>query len=213
MALEFKPVEHEYWVDGVRYPSVTQILSGLGLLPDYSKLDPFYRERGTAVHACIKMHLLGEEIDWDFEGVDEVRPRFDRFLWFEEEYELESIVVEEPMSSRFGFAGTPDLLAFSKKLEKVVLPDWKGDARAPGQDLQIEGYAQLISETGDGSYGSTYSNGDIFTCPAYIVTLGGNGPRPGIHPVNRSIHNRELFLAAVAVYNWRTKNVRVKNGS
>lgn len=216
MSLQFDAESHIYRVNGVVYPSVTQILSGMGLLPDYSKLDPFYRERGTAVHACIKMRLLGEEIDWDFEGADEVRPRFDRFLWFDEEYDLKPYVIEEPLHSRYGYAGTPDLVAFSGKLDKLVFVDWKGDAREKGQDLQIEAYAQLVSEDTKRLLDPVNNSGsktNVSTCPAYIVTLGGNGPRPGIHQVNRSVHNRELFLAAVAVYNWRTKNVRAKNGS
>lgn len=211
---EFDAEKHEYRVDGVIYPSVTQILSGLGMLPDYSKLDPFYRERGTAVHACIKMHLQGDEIDWDFEMSEEVKPRFERFLWLEEEYGLFPAMIEVPMySSTFGYAGTPDLYSWSTKLNRSLIVDYKGDAREPGHDLQIEGYSQLLWEAGD----RVQVNGDIravaFSCPAFIVTLGGTGPRPGVHPIDRSLNNRELFLAAAAVYNWRTQNVRrPKNG-
>lgn len=215
MAFEYKAVEHEYWVDGVRYPSVTQILSGLGLTPDYSGLDTFYRDRGTAVHACIRMHLDGDEIDWDFEGADEVKPRFEKFLWVKEEYQLHEILYEEPMYSKlYGYAGTPDLVAWSGKLKALTGWDWKGNSCEPGHALQFEAYAELINGSHWKERLSDYRSNEILRCPAFIVTLGGSGKRPGVHPIDRSLNNREVFLAAVGVYNWRAQNVKEKwNGN
>src|SRR5262245_2178024 len=52
--LEFDPTTHTYRVDGVRYPSVTQVLERVGII-DYSYIPAPTREmalaRGSAVHA------------------------------------------------------------------------------------------------------------------------------------------------------------------
>ncbi len=60
--LEFEPEAHVYKYDGRVIPSVTQILSALGAIPDYSTSSEWRRDAGTAVHmACA---LLPDRLDW-----------------------------------------------------------------------------------------------------------------------------------------------------
>ncbi len=40
-------------------PRVTEVLSALKLSKDYSSVDTFYRDRGTAVHRCIELDVKG----------------------------------------------------------------------------------------------------------------------------------------------------------
>lgn len=210
MSFEFDEEAHEYRVDGVVYPSVTQILSGLGMTKDLSFLSPFYRQRGTAVHACIRLHLEGHEIDWEFEGADEVLPRFEKAVEFCSDWQLEPIVVEKPMySALYGYAGTVDTYCWSGKSDGAVVVDWKGSIYDKAYDMQVEAYAELLHENFADVVPEkwAWSRSAVRSCPAYVVTLGSSGKKAGVHEVDRLAGNRELFLAAAAVYNWKKQNV------
>lgn len=135
----FDPEKHEYRLGGVRLPSVTEIIAAVGATSDKSWMDPFYAERGKAVHTAIQLHLEG---DLDEETLDdEVRPRFERWLRWWRKSGMSGGVVEKPMYSWRGFAGTPDLL------EAPVLCDWKGSYEH-GYRLQMGGYRLLLEDNG-----------------------------------------------------------------
>lgn len=73
---EFIPKSHLYLLDGRPVPSTTQVLSEVGLLPDWSKVNrtvlEHRRQLGTAVSACL--HFL-QEGDLNMATVDEeVKP-------------------------------------------------------------------------------------------------------------------------------------------
>jgi hypothetical protein len=103
----FKEEDHSYWNGGVKYPSVTQIISDMGLYGDTSYFTDYSRDRGLFVHKIIQWHLSGE---LDESSIDSVlQPYFDAWLRFEKEAAYVSEVCEKVMASdMLHFAGTAD---------------------------------------------------------------------------------------------------------
>jgi len=135
--IEFNESTHTYTSEGAKVPSVSTIITDL-LGSDYSKIDPFYAHRGTAVHKAIELYL-GKRLNMD--SLDEhVKPYFEAFLRFEKETEF---VVEETelriFSERLWFAGTLDLIGMIGG--KKFLLDIKTGQKQKWHDLQTAGYA------------------------------------------------------------------------
>jgi len=202
--LVFEPEAHTYHLDGVRLPSVSEIIAGLGLARDWSFLKDrdFYLARGRAVHACVQFHFMGQEIDWSFEGAEIVRPRFDKFLRVAREGNLRPILCEAPMASPiFRFAGTVDYLgAFGPYL--LAFADWKGDDQEPENELQVDGgYRGLAIEAARRGELGDITPADLMVCPSFIVPLGGSkGP---IRLPDTDGANVGLFRGMAAAYNWK----------
>lgn len=203
--VHFNPELHEYregGPEGPLYRSVTQILHRLNLLRDLWWLDDFYRQRGTAVHRAIDLHFLGLEVEWDFEGAEAVRPRFERFLRLEETANLRPILWETPMlSTLYGYAGTPDYLG-PFGTDPLAIVDWKGDSVEPGYFMQVAGgYRGLLAEAARAGE-IDVDPGEILTCPAYLVPLGGDSDLPNIKPVPDDGETVNVFRGLAAGHNW-----------
>ena len=135
--IEFNESTHTYTSDGAKVPSVSTIINDL-LGSDYSNIDPFYANRGTAVHKAIELYLSGS---LDKASLDEhVSPYFEAFLKFEKETDF---VVEEAelriFSQRLWFAGTLDLIGTIGG--KKYLLDIKTGSKQKWHNLQTAGYA------------------------------------------------------------------------
>lgn len=58
--LTFKEDKHQYFWDGVEVPGITHILKTVGLSKPYDNVDPYYRDRGKAVHKAIELDIQGD---------------------------------------------------------------------------------------------------------------------------------------------------------
>lgn len=108
--IELDPETHVYKVNGVVKPGANQILKAVGLSKDWSGVDPFYRDRGIAVHSAINLFLRGE---LDEESLDPVIvPYFNQFKeWLSENEAAGLLLTERPLySERLDFCGTIDLI-------------------------------------------------------------------------------------------------------
>lgn len=204
IGLTFDPEPHRYELDGRRLPSVTEILQGLGLSKDLSFLDPFYRERGSATHACIELFFRGAEIDWNFDGVEHVRPRFEKFLRIADG--LKPVVCEEPLASRlFSYAGMPDY-AGPFQAHPLAILDWKGDLIEPAYHLQVAGgYRGLLWEAAAAGE-VDLDPAEVLHCPCFLVPLGGNGELPRFIPIADDGAAMQTFRGCAAAYNWKLAN-------
>lgn len=104
----FDPVEHEYYVGGIRRPGVTRTLMAEGLVDD-TWYTPEGAERGRYVHkAC---HLWYKN-DLDESTVDEViGPYLEAFKKFVRQSGFEILESEIRLHSEvFDFCGTVDLI-------------------------------------------------------------------------------------------------------
>ncbi len=130
--------EHRYFIGtpGTNVPGVTEILTGLHLV-DYSNVDVWYRDRGTAIHAAIQYHLEG---DLALEHVDDRIMGFvESGIRFIEEARLIRSQIERVVASEvYQYAGRADYIgpAFG---EPTVI-DWKSGALHDVVGLQTAAY-------------------------------------------------------------------------
>lgn len=210
---DFNPELHEYRVGGVIYPSVTQILSGLGMLKDLSFLDPFYRDRGTATHKVIDLDFSGLEIDWSFNGAEHIVPRYEKFLRLKEAAGLRPILWETPLASEvWQYAGTPDYAGPFFR-HSLAIVDWKGDKPEPGHRLQVAGgYRGLLIEAAK-SGDLDVDPVELMHCPCFLVPLGGDREMPQHEPVeDEDGAALNVFRGAAACFNWRAANGYLNGG-
>lgn len=136
--LTFDEEGHKYFWNGEPVPGVSEVLKTVGLSKDYTNVDPFYRDRGIAVHLAISYYLDGE---LDLNSLDPlIEPFFEGFLGYWEKNK-ERVVSKEKMgySEAYGYAGTWDLEA------EDTLIDWKcSKSHDRVAELQGEAYKTIL---------------------------------------------------------------------
>ncbi len=196
--LLFDADTHEYSVDGVVIPSVTQVLEAVGV-SDYSMITKadrdYYFTRGTYVHKAMEL-LLKDQLDWD--TVDEsiigyVRAgeKFVHDTGFTADYIEESLHHEQ-----YRYAGTLDVAGLLGN-RKVIL-DWKTGAVQEHVKYQIGGYCELLRRKTNKFYNIGYG-----------VELKANG----IYKMSEEYDNYRTgqeFLSFVATYH--SQKIRIKDG-
>lgn len=110
------------------YPSVTEILADVGLAPDLSAVRPdvlaWASARGTALHRAIELHTKGT-LDMDSLH-PEIAGALAGYLKFVEDSGHEAIASEmELIHHAWGFMGHPDRVGTIKRVDDLVLLDWK----------------------------------------------------------------------------------------
>ena len=158
----FDPETHTYTMDGVHVPSVTQVLNAL--LPCW-KAGEWYLHRGQAVHACASYMARGIPFDHDM-AIDGQVTALRRFF---REVRPDCLIVEYPMfSSRYHYAGTPDLICVIDG--KVVVLDWKASIPAT-LPYQLAAYGLLAGvKWGIGAHireNGTYKLTDVYALRRY----------------------------------------------
>lgn len=147
--LTFDEALHEYRINGVVVPSVTQITRSL---TDYSRVPPAVLERkrdiGIALHKAVEIYLKGE-----FETAalpDTFLPYFDAFSnWLEKERFQPDQSELRVYSEKSMYAGTLDLTGKTAKGRRALI-DFKCTAKLmPAAKIQTAGYAQACMEMGD----------------------------------------------------------------
>lgn len=158
----FDPAKHEYWVEGKKIPGVSEIMKFLGLSKDWSGVDTYYRDRGTAVHKAIELYIHG---NLDEDSLDPVCvPYVEEFKeWWHDPLAVNDDPMTEQIfySERFGFAGTIDLILTTR------IWDFKTTKSMEHFTTEIQGafYRQLVSE-----------NFCQLPKPFSALQLPGNGP-------------------------------------
>ncbi len=138
MKLDFDPAEHAYRIDGVRVPSVTQVIRHV--VPGF-QADPYYLQRGTAIHHGCRL-LDDGKLDWS-SVAPEILPRIQAWEKFRHDWPAELVANEKPLGNPLlMFAGTLDRLF--RWEGKLVLADIKSSFE-PQSFLQLGGYANLVA--------------------------------------------------------------------
>ena len=129
--------DHRYIVEGQEWPGFTRIAQTTGIIRKYTG-DPWYGERGTAVHRATVM-IDNNTLDW--ESVDERIGGFlDAYVKFRHEHPIffPSELSEHSLShSTYKFCGTLDRFP--------PLIDLKTGESNP---IQLEAYAELLRANG-----------------------------------------------------------------
>lgn len=152
MTIEFDEATHQYRVDGVQVPSVTQLVAPLG--EDYDDQEDDRMEltieaaadRGTTMHAYIAHRLAGGD-SADFELPGAYLPYADAVELFLSEHQIAPLLIETPLPGS-GYAGTPDLICeFNAEL---AILDYKFVSQVAKSKVgaQLGGYRELAAENG-----------------------------------------------------------------
>lgn len=206
----FDEAGHRYvMMPGSRHvPSVTQVLELVGMAPDFSFLDPYYRDRGRAIHKAMSLELLGK---LDESTVDErVMPFIENGRRWLELLEVTPLVVEHRWCHTvLEYGGTLDLFCESKL--GPLLVDWKATQHDPAYDVQVAGgYEPLLREAAE--HGAVpVAPGDVAAARIAVVTLATETPKMhwcSRHNKAAGILNAELFRSALTVAKWRQSNRR-----
>ncbi|MEY8194476.1 MAG: hypothetical protein RPR28_06420 [Cycloclasticus sp.] len=195
-SLEFKPLDHTYWLGDVRLTSVTQLLS----FQDFSGIPPDILEYkcklGTFTHRAIELYLQN---NLDPNSLDpRVKEYFDSWLnwWNAHSKRIEIIGVEVRFyHSVFLYAGQIDLHCMYDGKEAVI--DWKCAAQhSPIYKLQTAGY-QLGS--------NDFTGGNVQKRGALIIGKSGQC-KMFWHDDN--LQDAAGFTGLINTHTWRLNNER-----
>jgi hypothetical protein len=184
--VDFDPATHTYRAGGVKFPSVTGIISDIGLYGDTSYFDDYCRERGSFIHRIIQYHLAGEldeaTIDPALQGY------FDAWQRFEKEVDFVSDECERVMASDIHrFAGTLDHVGHLNGHYCVI--DTKTGVMTPQTALQLSGYEILLGHPGVKRFGLQLMNKGKYKLTEF-----------------KDRGDRQMFMAALAVWYWKRNN-------
>lgn len=182
----FDPDTHTYSTHGVKYPSVTQVISAAGLYGDTSHFTEYSRDRGSYVHKAIELSI-SDELDTD--SLDPViQPYLDAWLRFVSEAGYVSEVCEKVMASEvFRFAGTVDHIGHLNG--HYCLLDVKTGAPAPAHAIQTGAYAILLKHPG---------------VKRFSLYLTDEGKYKLVE--NKDRQDEQIFKSALALYFWKQNN-------
>ncbi len=189
--------QHRYWLDGRRLSGVTEALQFSRILPNHEHTDPFYAERGTAIHAAIALWAKGE---LDDESLDpQIVPFLQNAQSVVSQLGLDragATLEDRVVDALQGVAGQLDWFGWSEVLSRNVLIDWKGGDFEEGHRVQVAGYwSLLLKREGFASPVSVAKVG--------VASLAGDRPRvTWVDPDNYY----PTFCAAVAVHQWHVRS-------
>jgi hypothetical protein len=187
--LDFDPITHSYTVDGLKVPSVTQILSAVGL-SDYSRVPKNVLEeasvRGSAVHRIIEMSDMGQLIECP-EWARGYLSAWERFL-IEKSVcilECETIIFNEKLR----YAGTLDRVALvSGKTYILEIKTTQEEMR--GHQIQTAGYKLAYKP-------SVVNRCPVLRAAVYVRADGTYSFKEHTRPGAENV-----FLSALQVYRW-----------
>lgn len=186
MVVTFESDGHQYTIDGRPVPSVTQVLSTVGVI-EYRGYDHGYgRERGTAVHHAT---ALDDEGDLDEDALDDrVRPYLAAWRAFRAETGFQPSLIEEVMGCALGFCGTPDRIGVWDRHPGEVVLELKTGSTPWWVGLQLAGYEQCYQ----------FASGILDPpCQLVSVTLKEHGGYSILTP--DAPRSRSLWRASLAV--------------
>lgn len=188
--------DHEYLLDGVRIPGVTEIMQDLGII-DYSFMPErerhYYLTRGEYVHRAT--HFL-DDGDLDRDTVPEdVEPYLIGYERFKMECQFKPLLAEwSSWHSVFRYAGTLDRIGTGKlprrsRKERILL-DLKSGKVPPWVGMQLAAYRALKAR---------------MKLSCYALELHGDGTYALKGPYDADKLMRR-WLAVLDVYNFKRGN-------
>jgi hypothetical protein len=209
-----------YWLNGLPYVSVTTVLKVLDkpslmywakrevyraclVNPSISEDDAIRApevtsakacSRGTTVHSLVENYKKGEDY---LNNVDEFfKPYAKAFDNFVREHQVEVIENERSVvSTKYGYAGTLDLLARIGPEKKVYLLDIKtGKDVYPEAFIQLSAYKQALHEAGV----------EVDAMAVVLLKTGPNGNPTGTYKFEQGEPCLKVFLAAMKIWKWKS---------
>ena len=187
--LVFNPIAHRYSIGTRELISVTQALTEAGLI-DTRWFNDEAALRGSYVHQAILLHVEGDLAD------DQLDPVLQPYFAAYQRFLTESGFVVTACETRLyddivGYAGTVDLVGTLNGRSAVI--DIKTGHCPSWVSLQLAGYARLLSKQYPG-------------IQRYALNLQADVTYRLHRFTDR--HDEQVFLAAVAVTQWRRTHAR-----
>ena len=184
--LTFSAENHEYRLQGVRLPSVTQIIADAGLYGNTDYFTEYSRDRGSYVHKAIEYHLAGELDESTLDPV--IVPYFE--AW--QKFVLESNYVSDECEHRtastvYRYAGTIDHIGHLGGHFCII--DVKTGTPTPATGIQLAGYENLLKVKG---------------AKRFALHLKDDGNYKLIE--YKDSNDRNVFLAALSLFYWKQNN-------
>lgn len=191
--IEFDEQLHEYKIDGVKVPSVTQVLSDCNLI----NFDNVKQE--VLDYACMRgvaVHKATEYFDKDMLDMnsvdDEVMPYLEAWIKFKEHFKVEMLEIEKVVGSKkYRYAGTFDRVA--KINGSLCIVDIKTGGKQDAHAIQTAGYTLAY-------YEMTGQKIKERMC-VYLTNKGTY--KLGEHKDQRL--EESLFLSALGLYNYKRR--------
>jgi len=144
----FDPESHAYYLGSVRIPSVTQIISGVGLISDFARNDAA-AERGTLVHLALALFGANK---LDFSTVDErIMGWVLSGVRFYESMKFKPVVLETPdYHPDYLYGYTFDGIGSSSMGD--ILIDWKTGKKTRATALQLAAYLDPVQRRWGGKW-------------------------------------------------------------
>ncbi|MDA2936854.1 hypothetical protein MYX75_01140 [Acidobacteria bacterium AH-259-A15] len=194
---EYDPQSHTYRLEGIKIPSVTEIMQSAGLI-DTTWFDEESRWRGSVVHRACQ---LEDENDLDESTVpDEVKGYLEAWRKFKAETGIQAFtLIEEPLFSR-NYAGMPDRLwewrqprRFVPRYVDHMIIDIKTGSVQRWVGVQLSAYGNLVSP-----------NNPIKRLAVRISKDGKYNVKE--FPIFERRTDFQIFLSALAIHNWKRGN-------
>jgi CRISPR/Cas system-associated exonuclease Cas4 (RecB family) len=184
---------HAYYLDGVRIPSVTQVLKAQGMI-DTTWLTEHGRTRGSHVHTATEMYDKGI---LDEDTLDpQLRPYLEGWKLFVEENEPIWDTLEVPgYHPLYRYGLTPDRTAYlcAHSVTELELIDIKTGQPMPYIEVQMAAYFYALKANGH----------DVEHARVVYLSNDGKYKPVKVKDLRRSF---AIFQAAIACFNWRMNN-------
>ncbi|MBN2118539.1 MAG: hypothetical protein JW730_18340 [Anaerolineales bacterium] len=180
--LEFDEAAHIYRLDGRVIPSVTQVLASVGII-DPSKYGAGAAEFGSEVHAACEMYDLLGEVSND----PRIEPYLAAWAGFRRQKQLDfdpERIEFRACHADLGYAGTVD-----RATDDLII-DIKSGGVERWHRLQSSAYAWAMPEPLKYDRWCVYLRNDA----TYMIHT---------YPKSETRRDASLFLAALAVHQWR----------
>lgn len=139
-SLRFDSEKHQYWIGKKRIPGVSEILQKVGLTKNWEGVDPFYAERGKAVHLAIQYFLEHRLDETSLDPI--IVPYFEGFKKYYSEHPMGITRCEVKGTYADEFAGTIDCIT-----EHEII-DWKC-SKSHDKVAELQGEAYKLIECGE----------------------------------------------------------------
>jgi len=182
--IEFNEYDHEYFVEGKSYPSVTTILKDVGLI-DTSWFTEGSAQRGTYIHEVLALidnntPLMMLDIPADIEGY------VDAYLRFKNDVDFKIHTIEKHcVNKELQFAGTPDRTGILNDFKAII--DIKTGVKQKWHGAQLSGYKALIN--GEHRLRGLYLHKDgKYRLESY-----------------KDSEYRNIFMCTLSIYHWKNR--------
>lgn len=188
--LQFEEEGHKYIWDGLRVPSVTQILENVGI-SDFSNVPESILNNsinfGLAVHKMCELYDRGM---LEMKSLDpQLLPVLGQWQKFLKDYQVKldpNFIEQAFYCSKFKYAGTPDRVCTIK--DRNIVLDIKTGAVNPSHAIQLAAYQLGIAEEGLKIQGrwTIYLSAEKYKIEIY-----------------KKQSDFSVFLSALNIYNWK----------